>query len=200
MKRAMRALGALGGVGILIGCSASKGTEPKKSSAASAAIESEADAKIAFAYLKAEAEGIDGQVRTNFAGPLSIAGANGSASVTGSKTSTSSSSTSSTYSSHISDLNVSFAAFQSTASAAAVSGAIRWTDYSDSRTACSISTCASSSHHSQSLDGSSIAVAYSYSGKTYSDRVTVNASRNNVSSFSVALTNGAGQRFSFYYP
>jgi len=199
MIRALRALGAIGGVGVLIGCSGSTGTEPKQH-AADAAIESEADARIAFAYLKAEAEQIDGQVRTNFAAPLAIAGVNGSASVSGSKTSTSSSSSSSTYSSRISDLNVSFAAFQSSASGAAVSGAIRWTDYSDSRTACSISTCASSSHHSQSLDGSSIALAYSYSGKSYSDRVTVNASRNNVSSFSVSLTNGVGRKFSFYYP
>ena len=199
MKRALLTLGAIGGVGILIGCSASKGTEPK-ARAAGAAIESEADAKIAFAYLMAEAQGIDGQVKTNFSGPLSIAGAHGSASVTGSKTSTSSSSSSSTYSSHISDLNVSFAAYQSSASGASVSGAIRWTDYSDSRTACSISTCASSSHHSQSLDGSSVALTYNYAGKTYSDRVTVDASRDNVSRFSVALTNGAGQKFSFYYP
>jgi hypothetical protein len=195
----MQGLGAIGGAWILIGCSASKGTEPKHP-ASFAAIQSEADAKIAFAYLKAEAEQIDGQVRTNFAAPLSISGVNGSASVTGSKTSTSSSSSSSTYSSQSSDLNVSFAAFRSSASGVAVSGATRWTDYSDSRTACSISTCASSSHHSQSVDGSSIAVTYSYSGKTYSDRVTVDASRNNVSSFSVALTNGAGDRFSFYYP
>ena len=199
MKRALRALGGIGGVGILIACSASKGTEPKQRTAA-AKIESTADAKVAFAYLKAEAEQIDGQVRTNFSAPLSIAGVKGSASVTGSKTSTSTSSSSSMYSSHISDLNVSFAAFQSSASGAAVSGQIRWTDYSDSRTACSISTCASSSHHSQSLDGTSIDVTFSYSGKAYNDRLTIDASRNNVSSWSVALTNGAGQKFSFYYP
>jgi len=199
MRRVLRALSAIGCVGVLIGCSASKGTEPKQR-ATGAAIESETDAKIAFGYLKAEAEQIDARVKTNFAAPLSIAGLNGSASVSGSKTSTSSSSSSSTYSSRISDLNVSFAAFQSSAGAAAVSGVIRWTDYSDSRTACSISTCASSSHHSQSLEGSSIALAYDYAGKSYSDRVTVNASRNNVSSFSVALTNGAGRKFSFSYP
>jgi len=202
MKRALRALGGIGGVGILIACSGSTGTEPTgtESKQRAAAIESTADAKLAFAYLKAEAEHIDGQVNANFSGPLSIAGAAGSASVTGSKTSTRTSSSSSTFSSSISDLNVSFAAFRSSASGAAVSGQIRWTDYYSSRTACTSSYCATSSHHSQSLDGTSIDVTFSSSGKTYHDRLTVDAGRADVTSWSVDLTNGAGQKFSFYYP
>src|SRR5438094_6569016 len=116
MKRALLALGGIGGVGILIACSASKGTEPKQQQqqrVAAQAIESTADAKIAFAYLMAEAEQIDGQVKTNFAGPLSISGIAGSASVTGSKTSSSTSSYSSSLSTSNTDLNVAFAAFQS---------------------------------------------------------------------------------------
>ena len=204
MKRALLALGGIGGVGILIACSASKGTEPKQQQqqrVAAQAIESTADAKIAFAYLMAEAEQIDGQVKTNFAGPLSISGIAGSASVTGSKTSSSTSSYSSSLSTSNTDLNVAFAAFQSNASGAVVSGQIRWTNYSNSRTACTSSGyCASSSHHSQSLDGASVDVTFSYSGKTYGDRLTVDAGRDDVSSWSVALTNGAGQKFSFSYP
>jgi len=197
MKRALRALAGVCGAGILGACSSSKATGPGAQHGAT--IESTAEAKLAFASLKYEAEEIDGKVQTNFRAPLSIPGVAGSASVTGSKSSTSSSSSSSTFSSRISDLNVDLAGFQSSASGAAVSGHIRWTDYSDSRTACSISTCASSSHHSQSLDGASVEIAFTYSGKTYHDRISVDAGSSG-SSWSVALTNGAGQKFSFSYP
>ena len=100
------------------------------------------------------------------------------------------------YSSRISDLNVDFASFQSGASGASLSGHIRWTDYYDSRTACSSTTCASSSHHSQSLDATSIDIVFSFGGQSYHDRISVDAGSSG-SSWSVVLVNGAGQRFTF---
>ena len=193
MKNSLYALIGVCGAGIITACSGSSdATGPKHAPA----ISSDAEAKAAFASLKSEAEAIDRQLQTNFRAPVMVSGMVGSASVAGSKSSTSSSSSSSVYSSRISDLNVDFASFQSRASGASLSGHIRWTDYYDSRTACSSTTCASSSHHSQSLDATSIDIVFSFGGKSYHDRISVDAGSSG-SSWSVVLVNGAGQRFTF---
>jgi hypothetical protein len=80
------------------------------------------------------------------------------------------------------------------------SGRVDWYDYYYSRTACSISTCASASDHSEALEGSSISVTFEYNGDTYSDQIDVDASSgSDTSSWSVTVTNRAGQSFSFTY-
>ncbi|MDQ3995031.1 MAG: hypothetical protein M3265_09565 [Actinomycetota bacterium] len=95
-------------------------------------------------------------------------------------------------------MSVNFSGFSSGPSAMTASGRVDWYDYYYSRTACSITTCASASDHSEALEGSSISVTFEYNGETYSDRIDVDASSGrDTASWSVTVTNGAGQRFTF---
>jgi hypothetical protein len=79
-----------------------------------------------------------------------------------------------------------------------LSGRIRWYDYYDSRTHCSDTECASTSDHSEAIEGSSIQVTFEQDGKTYKDKIDVDAgSPSYTSRWDVEVTNGAGESFSF---
>lgn len=157
------------------------------------------EAQAAFAYVKSAGEGVDRAVPVNFSAPYTVTGATGSATVRGTKTSTSSSTSSSTTTTRTSNLSVTFNGF-SAASSGPISGSATWYDYYYSRTACSISTCASASDHSESLKGSAVSVTFTYAGSTYSDRITIDGySGADTVSWDVTITNQAGATFTFTY-
>lgn len=190
MRREFRILAALCSAVLLSACPDATGPGGGKGAAT---ISNDDEAEAAFLALKYAAESIDDQVATNFSGPLSLGGA----SVSGSKTYSSSSSSSSSSSTSTSDIYVSFNGFSS--GNTVITGTVRWYDYYYSRTACSSSFCASSSDDYESLDGTSINITFEYDGKTYSDVISVDGSRDDVSTWTVTVTNKAGFSFTFYW-
>lgn len=174
------------------GCDGSNGPNNSK-----AKISTDDEAEAAFGALRSAAAEVDGQVATDFSAPLSVAGAAGTASVTGDKTASSSSSVSSSTTTQETDLTINFVGYRS-AGGVLASGSVRWFDYYYSRSACSDSGCASASDHSEALTGSSINITFESNGTTYSERIDVDASSgSDVSSWDVTVTNEAGERFSF---
>jgi hypothetical protein len=187
-----RALSTLAIVCLAVSTTACPGsTEP--GGGRNATISNDEEALAAFLALKYAAEAIDDQIATNFTGPLSLSGA----SVSGSKTASSTSSSSSSSSTSTTDIYVSFSGYSS--GGATISGTVRWYDYYYGRTACSSSYCASSSDDYESLDGTSINITFEYDGKKYSDVISVDGSRDDVSTWSISVTNKAGVSFSIYY-
>ncbi|MBI4503226.1 MAG: hypothetical protein HY700_18975 [Gemmatimonadetes bacterium] len=179
------------------------GTDPSNTQTTSVkdkAILTSAEARAAFEYVKATCDGVDRAVPTNFTAPYVVRGSAGTASVRGTKTSSTSSTSSSTSTTRTSNLTVAFTDFKATSGSGSINGTATWYDYYYSRTACSSTTCASASDHSESLKGSALAVKFQYNGATYSDRITINASSGkDTSSWDVTITNQAGGTFTFTY-
>jgi hypothetical protein len=120
--------------------------------------------------------------------------------VTGKKTSASNTSSCCSSSTQQTDIYITFSDFESSSGSTTVSGQVRWFDYYDSRTHCSSTDCASTTDDSEALEGSGVALGFEYDGKTYADEITVDASNPSYSSsWTVELTNGAGESFSFRY-
>ena len=192
MSRLNRAVMVLTVASLVAGCDQITGSgETEERSISSAA-----QAQIAFSLLKASAEAVDRQVTAPFNSSASVSVASGTAAVSGRKSSTNTSSLSSTSTSRTSDLYINFANY--TSAQGTVSGRLRWFDYYYSRTACSSSTCASSSERSEAIEGSAIRVQFTADGETLSDEITVDAnSPDYTTRWTVKITNRAGQTFTF---
>ncbi len=181
---------------LLAGCDSVTGPGNSASEAKSKVISTSAQAQSAFSLLRSSAEAVDRQVSAPFNGSTSISGGGGTAAVSGKKTSSNTSSLSSSSTSRMSDLQISFAGFAS--APGAVSGNLRWFDYYYSRTACSSSSCASSSERSEAITGTAIRVQFVHNGESISDEITVDAdSPDYTSRWTVKITTRAGQVFSF---
>jgi hypothetical protein len=205
MERAYRVAAALCIAGLVAGCSHltspdGGGDGGSGSARNSKSITTSAQAQTLFTLLRSSGDAVDRQVSTNFNGATSVVGSTGKASVTGKKTSSSTSSSSSSSTTRSTDLQIAFSDFRSSGSTLTVSGSMRWFDNYYSRTACSSTTCASSSDHSESMTGSSIHVEFQSSGEAYSDDIQLEAtSPSYTSRWTVKITNRAGQVFSFSY-
>lgn len=167
------------------------------SSKSSSSISTQQDAEELFSALKSMAAAIDGRVPKNFSSPVTVTGTSGKAIVSGTKTAGGNTSTSSTSTTRTSNLTLTLTGYKS--GQLTVTGTLKWYDYYYSRTACSSTTCASASDHSESLSGTSLQVTYTpSSGVTMTDRVTVSASSGkDTSRWSVSVTNQAGKKFTF---
>ena len=163
------------------------------------AITTDAAAKSAWSFLWSAGAEVNGNVAVDFTGPVSVAGAAGSASVTGTKTESSTSYSTSYSTTRAADLNLSFASFVPVARPdGSLSGDMRWYDYYYSRTACSSSTCASSTHHTEAIEGTNLTVKFEAGGVTYSDVITISAgSPDYTSRWDVTITTKNGTVFSF---
>jgi hypothetical protein len=199
-----RRLGSLVFVLVLSACDGA--TSPDEGGAghdgptAGRAITTSAEAMQVFLMLKSTGEGVNRAVATNFAGPVTITGAEGSASVTGRKTSSSSSTSTSQTTRRMSDLQIDFASFQAGGGLLKVSGNLRWFDSYYSRTACSSTTCASSTDHSEAMEGRAIQVEFVFNGQRYSDEISVDVdSPDYTSRWSGKITNRLGQSISVSY-
>jgi hypothetical protein len=161
-------------------------------------ISTAAQAQAAFALLRASGDAVDRQLATTFNGSTSVTGASGQATVSGKKSATSTSSSSSTSTSRSTDLQISFAGFRMTGGTGSITGGMRWFDYYYSRTACSSTTCASSSDRSEAVEGTGIRVEFTSGGETISDEITIDAdSPSYTSRWTVKITTRSGQVFSF---
>jgi hypothetical protein len=178
---------------LLAGCDALGPSKPSTKS-----ISSEAIAEAAFQFLKSACTTVESAVPVRFTAPYAVSGASGSASVTGTKTASSTSSSSSVSSTSTSDLTIAFTAFGMKDVKGSVAGTVRWYEYHYSRTACSSSTCASSSDNSEAAEGTSVKVTFEYSNATYTDTITVDASSPEYTSrWDVKITTSAGKVYSF---
>jgi len=170
---------------------------PGSPAAKGGSLSTQQDAEELFSDLKAMAAAIDGRVAKNFSGPVTVTGSSGKATVTGTKTSGGNTSTSSSSTTRTSNLTMTLSGYRS--GQLTVTGVIKWYDYYYSRTACSSTTCASASDHSESLSGTSLDITYTpASGGSITDKVTISASSGKDSSrWSVTVTNKAGKKFTF---
>ncbi|SEM74733.1 hypothetical protein SAMN04488505_10634 [Chitinophaga rupis] len=139
-----------------------------------------------------------------YSGKVLEGAAGGKAVVNGSFTKTSSSSSSSTRSSAIADVTITFQQYE--INGLHLDGVLRFYDSYNSRTACSSSGCASSTHtylaysskSSADVANPPVAIEFELNGKTYRDQILLFASKE-YASWSVKLTNENNQEFSFSY-
>jgi hypothetical protein len=165
--------------------------------AAGKVITTSAEATQVFLMLKSAGEAVNRGVATNFVGPVTVVGAEGRASVTGRKTASNTSTSTSQTTRRMSDLQIAFADFKATGGVLKVNGNMRWFDNYYSRMACSSTTCASSSDHSESMEGRSIQVEFMLNGQRYSDEITVDVdSPDYTSRWSGKIVNRLGQSIS----
>jgi len=164
------------------------------------AITTSAEARTLFALLRSSGEAVDLAVTAPFNGSTSVSGSLGRAAVTGKKTSSQTSTSSSSSTTTMSDLQIAYSSYRAGSSSLTVNGSMRWFEYYYSRTACSSSSCASSSDHSESMKGSAMSVQFDHGGVRYTDVVTIDAdSPEYTSRWNVKITTRAGQVLSFSY-
>ncbi|GAA4310586.1 hypothetical protein GCM10023149_05320 [Mucilaginibacter gynuensis] len=132
-------------------------------------------------------------------------GTSGTATVNGEYSTTRSSSSSSTRSSSTVDVTVTFKDFE--ADGLTINGTLRFFDYSNSRTACSSSGCASSNHtdldyQSKNSSGGSlgpVSVQFEYSGQNYKDAVTMDINKYDNAHWAIIIINSAGETINTSY-
>jgi hypothetical protein len=129
----------------------------------------------------------------------------GQAVINGQYYTTRSSSSSSSYNSNWLDLDIIFTNY--VAGDLKLDGRVRFYDSGDSRTACSSSGCASSSHSYISYatkDGSKnnfppLSIRFDNYGSKISDKILFDGNKEDNMRWVMTVTNSAGQAFTFYY-
>lgn len=132
-------------------------------------------------------------------------GTSGTATVNGSYNETHSSSSSSRLNTAIADVTITFKDYES--DGLRINGTVRFFDYSNVRTACSSSGCATSSHSSlsySSYDGSNNSfgqanISFDYNGKRYQDAVLMDIDKSDNFRWSIEVTNSNNQKISTSY-
>jgi hypothetical protein len=132
-------------------------------------------------------------------------GTSGTATVNGSYSVTRASSSSSSLNTSTADVIITFKDYES--GGLQINGTIRFFDYSNVRSACSSSGCATSSHSSlsyRSHDGSNNSfgqanVRFEYNGKSYQDAVLMNIGKSDNFHWSIEVTNSNNQTISTSY-
>jgi hypothetical protein len=134
-----------------------------------------------------------------------INGSSGTATVEGQYSATHASSSFSSTTTSTIDVTITFKDY--VASDMHINGTVRFFDYSNYRSACSDSGCASSSHTSldyESADGSGNSlgaanVKFDYAGQSYKDAVTMDLRKSDNAHWSIKVTNSAGQTITTSY-
>ena len=142
--------------------------------------------------------------KQTYSGKVLESAGGGKAVVNGSFTQSSSSSSSSTRSSSVADFTITFQQYET--NGLRLDGVLRFYDSYNSRTACSSSGCASSTHtyfsySSESAAGVAappVAIEFELDGKTLRDQILLDASKE-YAHWAVKLTNENKQEFSFSY-
>lgn len=142
--------------------------------------------------------------KQTYSGKVLEGAGGGKAVINGSFTRSSSSSSSSTRNSSIADVTITFQQYET--DGLRLDGVLRFYDSYNSRTACSSSGCASSTHTYLSYSSESaagvanppVAIEFELNGKTFRDQILLDANKEFVT-WSVKLTNENKQEFSFSY-
>lgn len=133
-----------------------------------------------------------------------VNGSAGTATVNGKYSATNASSSSSSTSTSTIDVTITFKDYE--ANGMHINGSVRFFDYSNYRTACSNSGCASSSHTDLDYDSSNGSaslgaanVQFDYNGQSYKDAVTMAIEKSDNQHWSIKITNSANQTINTSY-